>query len=344
MKRTLFCAALLAVLAGATPFLCLLPVFTPASAAAGPAPEDSASPPAASSAPVQEQPQTAAETPRPEPEPILLYDAAAGAVRTVPARDYLVGAAACEMPAAWPDDALLAQMVASHSYALYQRDHGGNGRGAYLTVNSAQCSGWTDAEVLKSRWGEEFDARYERLCALADKVLRDIVTWEGAPAAACYHAISTGRTEASQNVWVEALPYLQGVDSTWDKASEEYEVTVQYSSQQVYDALAANLGVTPEGAPSTWVGETTWDEAGYVQSIELGGAACSGAQVRGALGLRSACFAIAWGDGQFTVTTRGYGHGVGLSQYGAFAMATGGAGWRSILTYYFPGTDIEAIG
>ncbi len=347
MKRTVLCAALLCALAAAAPFLCLLPVFSAGLPAAAERPGVSAPPAAGGGTPAV--PATAAPTalpapsatPRPEPDPIRLYDEAVGEVRTVPLEEYLVGAAACEMPPTWPDDALLAQMVAAHSYALYQRGLETTADGAYLTVNSALCSGWTTAEVLQSLWGEDFESRYTRFCTLAQRVLYDVLTYDSAPAAACYHAISTGHTEASQNVWVESLPYLQGVDSSWDKSAPDYEVTIQYGSQQVYDALAAGLGAAPEGAPADWVGKTVWDAAGYVQSIELGGHTFTGTQVRTALDLRSACFAIAWRDGKFVISTRGYGHGVGLSQYGACAMAEGGATWQNILAYYFPGTELQ---
>lgn len=90
-------------------------------------------------------------------------------------------------------------------------------------------------------------------------------------AAACYHAISSGHTQASQRVWQESLPYLQGVDSPWDKYAQDYEVTVQYTSQQVSDCLYSALGIHVSGDPSTWVGDTVWDDAGYVDNITLCG-------------------------------------------------------------------------
>lgn len=96
-------------------------------------------------------------------------------------------------------------------------------------------------------------------------------TSEPAPAAACYHAISSGHTQASQRVWQESLPYLQGVDSPWDKYAQDYEVTVQYTSQQVSDCLYSALGIHVSGDPSTWVGDTVWDDAGYVDNITLCG-------------------------------------------------------------------------
>ena len=338
VKRTVLLAALLLLLAAAAPFLCLLPLFAPAGRT------DSAG--SSSSAPSEAPQDREEETPHTAPQPILLWDDAAGEALSVSAQEYLMGAAACEMPPDWPEQAILAQMVASHSWALYQLEHSDQSDAA-ITVNSAQCSGWTTAQVLQSRWGEDFDARWEHLSQLAEEALCDLVLYDDAPAAACYHAISAGHTQASQRVWVEALPYLQGVDSAWDQYADGFEVSVQYTAQQVSDALASGLGIQAGqsgSGPAGWVGETVWDDAGYVESITLCGQQVSGTQVRSALSLRSACFAIAWQDGQFTVTTRGYGHGVGLSQAGARAMAAGGSSWQEILLYYFPGTEIGSAG
>ena len=328
-RRTIFSAVLLTGLAAAAPFLCLIPLFSPGSGTAeqvSPTPGQTAA--------------TPAPTPLAEPQAILLWDEASGQAVSVPAREYLMGAAACEMPIDWPDDALQAQMVASHSWALYQLDHS-DGSGTAISVNSAQCSGWTSGEVLQSRWGSDFDANWQRLGGLADQVLRALVLYDGEPAAACYHAISSGHTQASQRVWAESLPYLQGVGSAWDAQADGYEVSIQYTAQQLSDALYSGLGIQTSGNPDSWVGDTVWDDAGYVDTITLCGVSAGGTQVRSALNLRSACFAIAWQDGSFTVTTRGYGHGVGLSQAGARAMAAGGSSWQDILAYYFPGTEIR---
>lgn len=341
MKQTFLCAAVLAVLAGAAPFLCLVLPSSPQAVAAG----ASATPETAAPAAVPADPAPTA-TPAPDPlladarQDLLLYDEAAGTVVTVSPVEYMVGAAASEMPLTWPDDALIAQMVASHTYALYSRDHGGSDTDGWLHVNSALASGWTDEAALRTRWGEDYEENHARLTALAEEAADSLVLYQDAPALTAYHAISNGYTEASQQVWADALPYLCGVDSAWDKYSEEYEVTIQYTDTQFAAALTA-LGLTLEGDPAEWVGASQWDKAGYVQSIELEGMSFSGTAVRSALDLRSACFAIAWRNGQFVITTRGYGHGVGLSQYGAKAMAEGGASWRQILEYYFPGCTVS---
>ena len=328
MKRNTHRLALwaaLLVLAGAAPFLALLPGGGQA------APQ----PPAATARPSPTAAATTAPTPA-AAQTVTVYDEALGKERLLSVEAFMVGAAACEMPPDWPDAALQAQMVASRSYAQAQSQP--------MTVNSAQCSGWTEESVLKLRWGDDFDAAYARLQALAAQVSGAVLLYDGAPAAACYHAASCGHTEASQNVWLTALPYLQGVDSPWDRTAPDFEVTVEYTAPQLSDAVASLTGAIPQGDAAGWLGDTVWDAAGYVQSITIAGQKLTGSEVRGALGLRSACFSMAWDGAVFTVTTRGYGHGVGLSQYGAKAMAEGGSGWRDILTYYFPGTQVHEAG
>ena len=326
MKRNTHRLALwaaLLVLAGAAPFLALLPG---GGQTVPKAPAMTARPsPAATTVPTPAAAQT-----------VTVYDEALGKERLLSVEAFMAGAAACEMPPDWPDAALQAQMVASRSYAQAQSQP--------MTVNSAQCSGWTEESILTLRWGDDFEAAYARLQALAAQVSGAVLLYDGAPAAACYHAASCGHTEASQNVWLTALPYLQGVDSPWDRTAPDFEVTVEYTAPQLSDAVASLTGAIPQGDAAGWLGDTVWDAAGYVQSITIAGQKLTGSEVRGALGLRSACFSMAWDGAVFTVTTRGYGHGVGLSQYGAKAMAEGGSSWREILAYYFPGTQLHEPG
>lgn len=330
LKRTLFYTLLLGLLALAAPFAVLLlpsqrdtPV--PESAAATPVPEIPAvTPPPLAADPHAGNTDAAAD--------LTLYDAAVGQTITVPVEEFLIGTAACELPADWPDDAVCAQMVASHSYALSLGSEP-------MQVNSALCAGWTDAQVLQARWGDDFAANYDRLAALATEVCGALLCYADAPAAACYHSISAGHTEASQNVWVTALPYLQGVDSPWDKTVPDYAVTVTYTTEQM-TTLLQNLGLEPEGDPAAWFGAYQWDDAGYVERLTVCGTSFSGTALRSAFSLRSASFSVTYDGENFALTTYGYGHGVGMSQYGAKAMAEGGSTWQEILTYYFPGCTV----
>ena len=250
--------------------------------------------PAASTQPPGAVPSADAET-------FLVEDQATGQVLELSRQEYVLGAVAAEMPVSWPDEALKAQAVAAHSYALYCRDH----------------------------------------TALVDEVLDEILYYENVPACASYFAISNGQTEASENVWGSALPYLISVDSSTDRSADNYEYTVTFSAEQVQQALAG-LGISADlAAPEGWFGPAALTSAGYTRTVTVCGQTVSGTTLRRALGLRSTCFTVQYQSGNFSFTTRGYGHGVGLSQWGTKAMAEQGKSYADILAHYYPGTQLQ---
>lgn len=287
---------------------------------------------------------SAAESEATPTEPMIyVQNAPTGEVLAVPVLDYIIGAVASEMPITWSDEALKAQGIAAHSYALYQRDHADTERlgGAWFSVDPARRQGYMSKEVLQSYWGDAFEANYQRLKDLLEPLKDTVLLYDGKPAAACYHAISNGHTEASQLVWNESLPYLQGVDSSLDKSAEGYSVTVEYTTQQMYDMLATQFaGIDLDKDPAEWFGESTWTPAGYVDTMQVGGLFIKGIQLRSALSLRSNSFTINLTENGFEVVTKGYGHGVGLSQCGAQAMALQGQSYSEILSWYYPGTTL----
>lgn len=131
------------------------------------------------------------------------------------------------------------------------------------------------------------------------------------------------------------------MDSSTDLSADNYEVTLTLSAPQVQQLLSSGLGIsTDSAAPERWFGETTLTASGYAASLPVCGQTVSGTALRRALGLRSACFTIRYQDGSFLITTKGYGHGVGLSQWGAKALAEQGWTYEAILTHYFPGTQL----
>ena len=289
--------------------------------------------PAASAQPPSAVPSADAET-------FLVEDQATGQVLELSRQEYVLGAVAAEMPVSWPDEALKAQAVAAHSYALYCRDHTTLQSGAWLTADPARRQGCLTEPVLRSYWGTAYDENYARLSSLVDEVLDDLLTYENAPACTSYFAISNGRTEASENVWGSALPYLVSVDSSTDLAADNYEYTVTFSAAQVQQALAG-LGLTADlAAPESWFGPAELTAAGYAKALPVCGQIVSGTALRRVLGLRSTCFTVQYQSGNFSFTTRGYGHGVGLSQWGAKAIAEQGAGYADILAHYYPGTQL----
>lgn len=284
-------------------------------------------------------PETAAFTG--DAEVFLIEDQSTGEVQQVPRRDYLIGAVAAEMPLSWPDEALKAQAVAAHSYVLYCRDHATAANGAWLSADPARRQGYLTDAVLHSYWGTRYDANYIRLSALVDSVLTQVLCYEGAPAGTSYFAISNGRTEASENVWGTALPYLVSVDSSTDLSADHYEYALTLSAQQTAQQLAA-LGLTADlAAPEQWFGTPEYTAAGYVAALPVCGQRITGTALRQALGLRSTCFTVRYESGAFCFTTKGYGHGVGLSQWGAKALAEQGQNFADILAHYYPGTSLS---
>ncbi len=274
-------------------------------------------------------------------ESFLLADQSAGAVVSVSRRDYLIGAVAAEMPISWPDEALKAQAIAAHSYALYCRDHAVDPASGWLTVDPARRQGYLTDAVLRSYWGTAYEENYARLSTLVDSVLTDVLYYGNAPAGTSYFAISNGMTETSENVWGSALPYLVAVDSSTDLNADNYLYTVQFTTDQLQQALAG-LGITPDpSTPGSWFGEAALTPSGYVASVPICGQSITGPALRKALGLRSACFTVQYQAGGFVITTKGYGHGVGLSQWGAKALAEQGQSAEEILAHYFPGTELR---
>ena len=131
------------------------------------------------------------------------------------------------------------------------------------------------------------------------------------------------------------------MDSSTDRSADNYEYTVTFSAEQVQQALAG-LGISADlAAPEGWFGPAALTSAGYTKTVTVCGQTVSGTTLRRALGLRSTCFKVQYQSGNFSFTTRGYGHGVGLSQWGTKAMAEQGKSYADILAHYYPGTQLQ---
>ena len=279
-----------------------------------------------------------------QPDHFSILDRSTGEVTSIPVLDYLYGAVAAELPPDFHEEAMKAQTIAAHTYALYCRDHAALQSGAWLAVDPARRQGCLTEPVLRSYWGTAYEQNYARLSALVDEVLNDLLFYDNAPACTSYFAISNGRTEASENVWGTALPYLIPVDSGTDLSADNYQYTAVFSVAQVQQAFSG-LGITADlAAPESWFGPVEQTSSGYTKSLTVCGQTVSGTALRQALGLRSTCFTVQYQSGNFSFTTRGYGHGVGLSQWGAKAMAEQDADYADILAHYYPGTQLHRMG
>ncbi len=288
------------------------------------------------------------DAPKAEP-PLLILDERTGEVMTVPVRDFVRGAVAAEMPITWSDEALRAQAVAAHSYALAvkaQHDPADPAlKGAYFSANPAQRLGFVTETAMHAMWGDQFEENVRRLDSIVDSVLGEVLFYNDEPALACYHAVSNGKTEDAARVWGRDVPYLVSVDSMLDLTAPDYEQSFTVTKQELEQDLCAVFpSLSLSGDAAAWFGTPVMTDAGYVKTIPIGGVDCAGTAVRSALRLRSTAFTIRWTDEHlFEITTHGYGHGVGMSQYGAHALALTGKSHKEILAHYYPGTTLGAV-
>ena len=254
-------------------------------------------------------------------------------------REYIIGCVAAEMPADYHSEALKAQAVASYTYAKRIRESNTD-EAADITDNPAVHQGYIDKAERKEKWDEKFDEYEEKIGAAVDSVLGEYMSFDGETVLAVYHSNSAGRTRNAENLWGSEIPYLVSVESGGDRLSPDYIRAVTFSEDELCGYLE-ECSVTPKGSADEWIEEIKRDDEGYVTSLTVCGEEVSATDFRSAAKLESACFEIEY-DGEFTVTCKGYGHGVGLSQYGADYMARQGFSYREILSHYYTGVSLES--
>ena len=295
-------------------------------------------------------PEASAAEPVRAGEELILLDAASGELIHLNERDYAVGAVMCEMPASYESEALAAQALASRSYALYvkalrEKEPLPELNGAHFSVNTATLEGYMAPEQARGLWGARYDEYFAKVCAAVDATMGEALTYKGAPTAACYHAISPGATENSENVFSSALPYLVSVDSSWDKAAPDYETTATFTPAALEDLLRLGEGTfAAAGEPSGWLGASRSTASGTVLSLEICSREFTGVKLREYLSLRSAAFEVEYLNDEFVFTVRGYGHGVGMSQFGANELAKSGKTHAEILAHYYHGASVTPTG
>ena len=163
-----------------------------------------------------------------------------------------------------------------------------------------------------------------------------VLTYKGELIEAVYFSSSGGTTEAAVAVWGADYPYLQSVESPGEEASRYHRDTVVFRKEDLQGLLDRDL----PGEPEDWFGETAYTAGGGVATLDIAGETYTGTELRTLLGLRSTAFSIRVEGDTITITTQGYGHRVGMSQYGANAMAQSGAAYDAILAHYYPGTEL----
>ena len=246
---------------------------------------------------------------------------------------YLTGVLLAEMPAEFHEEALKAQAVAARTYTWKAYTTGGKHGDGSVCTDSACCQAYMTEEAYLSRGGTPENLEKVRKAVQATSPM--VLVHDGELIEATYFSSSGGRTEAAVEVWGTDYPYLQPVSSP----EESPENAVSYTPSEFENSL----GKTLSGNPKEWFGPVTYTKGGGVDTMEICGEAYTGVELRSLLGLRSTRFVMQAEEQSITIITTGYGHRVGMSQYGANAMAEEGSTWQSILQHYYPGTNVVPI-
>ncbi len=258
--------------------------------------------------------------------------------------EYLVGVVRAEMPASFEEEALKAQAVAARTYTSYKILTGGNhGDTADICTDSTCCQAWIAEDRARSNWGEDADAFEQKIEAAVYETDGQTILYGGVPILAVFHSSSAGQTRQAGTVWLNDLPYLQPVTSPEDGAQiPNYYSRVSFTADAFREkVLAAHPEADLSGEMSGWLTNAVTDASGSVETVDVGGVTMKGSTLRGILGLRSACFDWEVQDGELVFFVTGFGHGVGMSQYGADQMARDGADYQEILTHYYTGVTVE---
>ena len=253
-----------------------------------------------------------------------------GVLRQMELTDYLTGVLISEMPGSFHAEAKKAQAIVARTYTLRRIDGSDKHPGAVCT-DSRCCQGYLDPDTFA-------DQETVRLAHSAVEATENLVlTYGGELIDATYFSCSGGMTEDAVAVWGSDVPYLQSVQSPGEEIAAHYTDTVSFSKAKI----EAALGISLKGSSGNWIGTVIYTEGGGVASMVIGGKTFRGTELRSALGLRSTAFEAKAENGGITFTTKGYGHRVGMSQYGAQAMALSGSNYGQILAHYYTGTALQ---
>lgn len=246
--------------------------------------------------------------------------------------EYVVGVVAGEMPASFNEEALRAQAIAARTYAVYKVN---TTHTSYDLVSDVSNQVYINEDEMKNKWGSDFDKYYNRVKAAVLDTKGLVMKYNGEVISSYYFSMSNGKTEDVSLVFGESKEYLKSVDSSWDEATNNFSVTKTIDKKEFCDKLGIDC-------TNIKIGTINRSSSNRVNTIVINNKTFKGTEVRTKLGLRSTDFTIVIKD-DVEITTKGYGHGVGMSQYGANEMAKTGKNYEDILNHYYQDITIEKI-
>ncbi|MCM1053079.1 MAG: stage II sporulation protein D [Ruminococcus sp.] len=246
--------------------------------------------------------------------------------------EYIIGVVAGEMPASFNMEALKAQAVAARTYAIYKMQNLNN----YVLSTTVSDQVYLDDKKMMSKWGNDYEYYYNRVKEAVEETKGEVLTYNGDVIIAYYFAISNGYTEDAKDVFNENRDYLVSVESNWDKKYQSYASNRTISK----NTFCSKLGITCD---TVSIGKVIRSDNNYVREITINGKKFTGLEVFRKLGLKSTDFTITVNNNEIVIKTLGFGHSVGMSQYGAQGMASEGYSYQDILKHYYKNTEIANI-
>lgn len=261
--------------------------------------------------------------------PVLFAD---GNIQRMNMDTYIAGVVLAEMPAEFEKDALKAQAVVARTYALKRISSGDKHEDHAVCTDSTCCQAYVATEEYLSTGITE--EHFSKILQAVQETSSQVLTYDGELIEATYYSCSGGRTEDAVDVWGAEIPYLCSVESPGEEQAEHFTDTVLFRVEEFCSLLSVDCNAVKEDG----IYAVAYTDGGGVETLQVGDTHFSGIEIRHKLDLRSTAFGITMTGDSVIITTKGYGHRVGMSQYGAEAMALVGSNYEEILAHYYPGT------
>ena len=278
---------------------------------------------------------------------IKLLHASTAEVEELPLDTYLYGVVSSEMPASFEKEALKAQAVVARTYTIYKiQNNSQKHEGADICDNSACCQAWISKEDRLAKWEESTREEYwNKIVTAVEETKGKIITYEGKPINAFFHANSGGKTETTLNVWGgSGYPYLQTVATTGEEGYTQYQSEVICTKQEFTDKIKEkHSDFTIDFSQANCIQVLEYTDGDRVKTIQIGNLSLSGVEIRTIFGLKSANFTITIEGDNIKFSVLGYGHGVGMSQTGADSMAKAGSDYVEIIKHFYTGVEVEDV-
>ncbi|GAB3789454.1 stage II sporulation protein D [Virgibacillus kimchii] len=258
-------------------------------------------------------------------------------VENVDLEEYVVRVVASEMPAEFEKEALKAQALAARTYIINHKMYNDETE-EYDVTDTVTHQVYKDDYELQTQWGSDYEWKINKIKEAVNETRGEILTYQDAPITPAFFSTSNGYTENSEDYWENELPYLRSVESHWDEDSPKFMDQKTFSVEQIEEALGIDLPYN-----ESFHIEVSRTDSERVDQLVLHGNEISGREVREKLELQSSDFSIKQRDNHLIFTTKGYGHGIGMSQYGANGMAEEGSSYEDIVYYYYQDVEISSL-